>query len=128
MKENNERNSKQKGYNIEAYPIEVETTYNADQSNGKVIVTGKELNKQNDQRKKNTAQRSVQMASIVQKDRRFLYWLKKISSAFFFKTRGENEAKDSRSILGRNQNKTTSNTSLVEYIAIELVVGTLYDI
>ena len=45
MKENNERNSKQKGYNIEAYPIEVETAYNADQSNGKVIVTGKELNR-----------------------------------------------------------------------------------
>ena len=127
MKENNERNSKQKGYNIEAYPIEVETTYNADQSNGKVIVTGKELKNQND-RKKNTAQRSVQMASIVQKDRRFLYWLKKISSAFFFKTRGENEAEDSRSILGRNQDKKASNTSLVEYIAIELVVGTLYGI
>ena len=52
MKENKERNNKQKGYNIEAYPIEVETAYNADQSNGKVIVTGKELNKQNDQRKK----------------------------------------------------------------------------
>lgn len=127
MKENNERNSKQKGYNIEAYPIEVETAYNADQSNGKVIVTGKEL-KIRMIKKKNTAQRSVQMASIVQKDRRFLYWLKKISSAFFFKTRGENEAEDSRSILGRNQDKKASNTSLVEYIAIELVVGTLYGI